>query len=119
MVRARIDRYKVRQLMKGRYDKLEDLAAAARISPTTVSTGTDSYSWRSSTLDAIANALGCSPLDILTVDEVNVLHSPKRTDQAAQAERVLQYDQDFTAMRSGNYTNLDSLLAGVNANSSQ
>ncbi len=71
MKRTRIDRFKLKQAMKGRYDTLEDLALGAHISPTTVSTGTDSYAWRGATLDAIANALGVSPVSLLTVDEVD------------------------------------------------
>lgn len=71
MLKIRIDRYKLRTAMKGRFDTLEELAIAAGISPTTMSKATDSHAWRSSTLNAIAAALGVPPLSLLTEDEVS------------------------------------------------
>ena len=70
MMKTRIDRFKIKQAMKGRFDTMEDLAGAAKISTNTMSTATDSYSWRANTLDAIANALGVQPATLLTTDIV-------------------------------------------------
>lgn len=73
MKRTRIDRFKVKGRMPSapqRMGTLEELAAAAGLSQTTIYAAIDSYSWRGATLDAIAGALGCDPLSILTVDEV-------------------------------------------------
>lgn len=67
----RIDRYKIKKLMAGKFTTFGELAAAASISTTTMTKATDSRKWRSDTLESIAVALGCSPLDILTVDEVD------------------------------------------------
>ena len=50
-------------------EKFEDLAKRAGLSTATVYNALDGYNWRSQTLDAIANALGCSPRDIITIDE--------------------------------------------------
>ena len=68
--RTRIDRFKSKRAMQGRFATQEELAIAANLSTTTLSTATDSYAWRASTLDAIANALGVASLTLLTVDEV-------------------------------------------------
>lgn len=70
MMKTRIDRFKIKQAMKGRFDTMEDLAGAASISTNTMSTATDSYSWRAATLDSIANALGVQPASLLTTDIV-------------------------------------------------
>lgn len=73
MKRTRIDRFKVKNKMPSAptpMKSLEDLADAAELSQTTIYAALDSYSWRGATLDAIAAALGCDPLIILTVDEV-------------------------------------------------
>jgi DNA-binding Xre family transcriptional regulator len=70
MQRVRIDRYKIKKAMVGKFSTFGELAAAAKISTTTMTKATDSYEWRASTLVGIAHALGCSPLDIQTVDEV-------------------------------------------------
>ena len=48
---------------------LQELADIAEISQTTIYSAVDSYSWRTATLDAIANALGVTPISLLTVDE--------------------------------------------------
>jgi len=68
--RTRIDRFKIKRAMQGKFATQEELAIAANLSTTTLSTATDSYAWRASTLDAIANALGVASLTLLTVDEV-------------------------------------------------
>lgn len=70
MMKTRIDRFKIKQAMRGRFSTLEELAGAASISTNTMSTATDSYSWRAGTLDAIANALGVQPVTLLTTDVV-------------------------------------------------
>ena len=69
MLKTRIDRYKLRQAMKGRFETLEELAIAAGISPTTMSKATDTHAWRATTLDAIAHALEIQPVLLLTMDE--------------------------------------------------
>jgi len=68
--RTRIDRFKIKRAMQGKFATQEELAAAAHLSTTTLSTATDSYAWRASTLDAIANTLGVASLTLLTVDEI-------------------------------------------------
>jgi hypothetical protein len=68
--KTRIDRFKIKRAMQGKFATQEELAIAANLSTTTLSTATDSYAWRASTLDAIANALGVASLTLLTVDEV-------------------------------------------------
>lgn len=66
---TRIDRFKVKRRMESEgIDTFETLAKEAKLSPTTVYSALDGYNWRSTTLDAIAAALGCNPLDIVTVD---------------------------------------------------
>lgn len=70
MKKTRIDRFKLRNAMKGKFSTLEDVAIAADISPTTMSKAIDTYAWRAATLDAIANALGVSSVSLLTEDEV-------------------------------------------------
>lgn len=95
MKRTRIDRYKVRGKMSSApqpFNTFEELANAASISPNTIYSAVDSHSWRGATLDAIAHALGCSPLDILTVDEVDddqppAAPAPKASDAARQTQR--------------------------------
>jgi lambda repressor-like predicted transcriptional regulator len=69
-MRTRIDRFKVKQHMEllG-IEKFEVLARRAKLSPTTLYSALDSYNYRSTTLDAIANALGCSSRDITTIDD--------------------------------------------------
>lgn len=49
-------------------ETFEELAKLAKVSPTTLYNALDGYNWRSTTLDAIANALGCSSRDITTID---------------------------------------------------
>lgn len=71
MQKIRIDRYKIKMKMDGKFDTFGDLAKAANISSTTMTKATNSYEWRASTLMALADALGCSPLDILHVDDVD------------------------------------------------
>lgn len=71
MMRTRIDRYKVRLHMAQRkIDRFEDLIEKSKISQTAFYASVDSHTWKSRTLDALADALGCTPLDLLTVDEV-------------------------------------------------
>lgn len=100
MQKTRIDRFKLKQAMRGRYSTLEDLANAAHISPTTLSTGTDSYAWRSSTLDAIANALGISPLSLLTVDDADQspASQPTQAEQAAPSTATQLRVQEHSAL---------------------
>lgn len=72
MLRTRFDRFKVKTRMeKAGIVKFEDLAEKAGISPTTLYNTMDSYSWRGATIDYVADALSCSPLELLTVDEVS------------------------------------------------
>lgn len=67
---TRIDRFKVKRWMEQEgIETFDQLAKLARLSPTTVYNALDGYNWRSTTLDAIAKALGCNPLDIVTVDD--------------------------------------------------
>jgi len=71
MMKTRIDRFKVKQVMeKQNIEALQDLAPLAKISPTTLYNVLDSYAWRAATLDAIADALKVNPLSLLTVDEI-------------------------------------------------
>ena len=94
MKRTRIDRFKTKRLMESRgFSALQDLADAASISQTTLYSVLDTYAWRCATLDAIANALGCSPLDILTVDEVESADAkappaPSAADTAREKQRA-------------------------------
>ncbi len=94
MLKTRIDRYLVKKAMQGRYSTFGELAKAASISTTTMTKATDSNEWRSSTLDAIADALGVSPLTLLAVEEVTVERqpavaapAPKASDAARQTQR--------------------------------
>ena len=100
MLKTRIDRFLVRKAMRGRYSTFGELAKAASISTTTMTKATDSNEWRSSTLDAIADALGVSPLTLLAVEEVAAVrqaHRPlpepaegpatKASDATRQAQR--------------------------------
>ena len=73
-MKTRIDRFKVKRRMEvEEIDTFENLAKDAGLSPTTVYNALDGYNWRSTTLDAIAAALGCNPFEILTVDTDIVL----------------------------------------------
>lgn len=47
----------------------EELAKKTKLSTATLYNALDGYNWRSSTLDAIANALGCSSRDTTTIDD--------------------------------------------------
>jgi len=78
MLKTRIDRFLVRKAMRGRYSTFGELAKAASISTTTMTKATDSNEWRSSTLDAIADALGVSPLTLLAVEEVAAVRQAHR-----------------------------------------
>lgn len=70
MLKTRIDRFKVKQHMEQLgIATFEELAKKAELSPATLYNALDGYKWRSSTLDSIANALGCSSRDITTIDE--------------------------------------------------
>lgn len=73
MMKTRLDRYKIRQQMAvRRMERFQDLIDRADISQTAFYTSVDSHKWKSQTLDAIANALQCSPIELLTVDIVEV-----------------------------------------------
>ena len=63
-----LDKNKIRHLMidKG-IERFTDLATEAGISQTTLFTAMDSDRWRAQTVDRLAKALGCSPLDIITI----------------------------------------------------
>jgi lambda repressor-like predicted transcriptional regulator len=68
-LKTRIDRFKVKQRMEALgIDTFEELAKRAKLSPATLYNALDGYNWRSTTLDAIANALGCSSREITTID---------------------------------------------------
>jgi lambda repressor-like predicted transcriptional regulator len=72
MLRTRFDRFKIKARMeKAGIEKFEELAKAAGISPTTLYNTMDNYNWRGATIDHVANALDCSPLELLTVDDVS------------------------------------------------
>lgn len=81
---TRIDRFKIKRRMRQvEIDTFEALAKKAEISPTTLYSAMDGYNWRATTLDALAAALECNPLDIVTVDaEVD---RPKNTALAGVA----------------------------------
>ncbi|HRW04468.1 MAG TPA: hypothetical protein P5121_05215 [Caldilineaceae bacterium] len=69
MQRTRLDRYKVKQqMLRCKLEYFRELIDRAGISQTVFYTSLDSYKWRSQTVDALANTLQCSPLDLLTVD---------------------------------------------------
>lgn len=69
MHRTRLDRYKIKQqMLRCKMEYFRELIELANISQTVFYTSLDSHKWRSQTLDALANALKCSPLDLLTVD---------------------------------------------------
>ena len=69
MQQTRLDRYKVKQqMLRCKLEYFSELIKRAGISQTVFYTSLDSYKWRSQTVDALANALQCSPLDLLTVD---------------------------------------------------
>lgn len=69
-MRTRIDRFKVKQRMEQiGMATFEELAKKTKLSTATLYNALDGYNWRSSTLDAIANALGCSSRDITTIDD--------------------------------------------------
>jgi lambda repressor-like predicted transcriptional regulator len=71
MKKTRIDRFKVKKETERRgISALQELAPLAGISPTTLYSVLDSYSWRAATLDAIANALEVESIALLTVDDV-------------------------------------------------
>lgn len=85
MKKTRIDRFKVKKETERRgISALQDLAPLAGISPTTLYTVLDSYSWRAATLDAIANALGVESLTLLTVDDIT---APSERAHASQRAR--------------------------------
>lgn len=72
MKRTRIDRFKVKKEMdKRKFGAFQDLADAAGISPTTLYSVLDSYSWRAATLDAIAHALDVPSISLLTIDDTD------------------------------------------------
>lgn len=67
----RLDRYKVKQRMEGiGIVHFKDLAVAAGINESTIYNTLDSHNWRSVTVENIARALECNPLELLTVDEI-------------------------------------------------
>jgi hypothetical protein len=71
MQQTRLDRYKIKQqMLRCKLEYFRELIDLAGISQTVFYTSLDSYKWRSQTLDALANALRCNPLDLLTVDHV-------------------------------------------------
>ena len=67
---TRLDRYKIKQKMKEADigGELRDLAKVANVGEATIYRSVDSHRWSAKTLDAIANALKCNPLELLTVD---------------------------------------------------
>jgi len=69
MQRTRLDRYKIKQqMLRCKLEYFRELIERAGISQTVFYTSLDSYKWRSQTVDALANALQCSPFDLLTID---------------------------------------------------
>ena len=70
-MKTRLDRYKIRQHMAiQKMNKFQDLIERADVSQTAFYTSMDSHKWKSQTLDALANALNCSPFELLTVDTI-------------------------------------------------
>lgn len=68
-MRMRVDRFKViEQMSKRQVEHFSDLAAMSGLAKNTVSSILDSHDWKSQTVSKIATALGCSPLDLITVD---------------------------------------------------
>lgn len=66
---TKISKKKVKMWMVLRgIDRVEDLAAKADMSPTTVYTSWDSNRYRGETLDKLAGALGVHPFDLLDAE---------------------------------------------------
>jgi DNA-binding Xre family transcriptional regulator len=66
---TRLDRYKIKQqMLRCKLEYFRELIDLAGISQTVFYTSLDNHKWRSQTLDALANALRCSPFDLLTID---------------------------------------------------
>jgi predicted transcriptional regulator len=79
-MKTRIDRFKVKQRMEVLgVDTFEELAKRAKVAPATLYNALDGYNWRSTTLDAIANALGCSSREITTIDAPEPATEPAAT----------------------------------------
>lgn len=71
----RLDRFKVRQRMNEcQIEHYKELAVLAQLNENTVYNALDSYNWRAITVDSIAKALRCSPLELITVDEEPARH---------------------------------------------
>ena len=68
----RLDRYKVKQRMATLHiDHFKELAEKADIGENTMYNALDSHNWRSTTIVSIAKALGCNPLELITIDYDN------------------------------------------------
>lgn len=76
MPRTYISRRLIKRAMEGKFETFGELAEAAGISTTTMSTATDSYNWTSKTLDSIATALGVPSRSLLLEDPTEVEHAP-------------------------------------------
>lgn len=69
-MRMRVDRFKVLgQMSKQQIEHFSDLAALSGLAKNTVSSVLDSYDWKSQTVNKMAVALKCSPLELITVDD--------------------------------------------------
>jgi DNA-binding Xre family transcriptional regulator len=70
MKQIRIDRFKVKKLMKKlKIQNLKELSTRSGLSVNTVYSVMDSYDWRGTTLNALSIALACRASDLLTIDE--------------------------------------------------
>ena len=66
----RLDRYKVKQRMNDiRLEHIIELATLADLHSNTIYNALDSHKWVSTTVEKIAKALQCNPLELITVDE--------------------------------------------------
>ena len=79
------------------------------------------------TYNAVVSKLANGPVFLSQKSKpIAVMLSTNDYERLAQAEvelkrlkRLAKYDRDFAEMRAGNYTDLDDLLAGDNANPSK
>ncbi len=73
-----ISKRAVKKIMADRnIDSLMELSRRAKLGQTTVYEAISGKPWRSSTLDALANALECDPRHLLEEREVDGITSPE------------------------------------------
>jgi hypothetical protein len=92
--RARIDKVKVQERMKlkglGSFTELAERGESLGVR--TVYRVLDSHTWTSGTLHALADALDCSPFDLLSVDAVSeekALALASKDQSAAQSPSLV------------------------------